>query len=487
MRLIPSEPDFTPMPGNLSATLKTVENKLRRDSNMSGQIDYNEQIAWMLFLKALDQIEHEQEDAATFKGVSHATILDRAYRWTVWVKVSDTAEQKLGFVKNKLFPYLRSLSGSPVRNLIAQIFDGIPTKLMSSAVGMAEVLDLIDAINLNSNDDTHHLSQFYEESLLKMGGQGRQAGGEFYTPRPVIRLILKIIDPKVGETVLDPFLGSGGFLAEAFSYMKAKQQLKATEFQQLQEETFFGQELKPIPFLLGTMNCILHGLYGANLKHVNTFANNIRHLPPSEKVDVIVTNPPFGAEVEPSLRVNFPYPTSASTVLGVQYILRRLKQGGRCGMVVDEGFLFGADKAATQTKKELLEENNLFAIVSLPQGVFTGVGTGVKTNLIFFEKGGKTKDVWRYDLAGKFSKTKPIKDVDTNDCWNKYQDRIVSENSWRISLEQIVERNYNLDFKNPNSQIAAEQKTPAELLTKIEKSEEDISKIIKQINADLVG
>lgn len=469
---------------SLTNTLKTIENKLRRDANMSGQIDYNEQIAWMLFLKALEALDQKQANEARFSGEIYDFILPSLFSWSSWVRSNRTAEEKMEFVKVELIPYLRSLSGNTQRELVAQVFDGIPTRLMSSPYGMAEVLDLVDGIDLNNMDDSHALSQFYEEALLKMGGQGRQAGGEFYTPRPIIRLILKIIDPKIGEKILDPFMGSAGFLAEGFLHLKNQADLTANQYQQLQYDTFVGQELKPIPFLLGVMNCMLHGLYGAKFIHKNTFTDNIRSLNPQDRVDIVITNPPFGAEIEPTLRENFPFPTSATQVLAVQYILRRLKPNGRCGMVVDEGFLSRInEKAFANTKKELLEENNLFAVVSLPQGVFTGVGTGVKTNLIFFNRGRPTKDVWYYEVSGKFTRTRPIKDGDLEDCRRKFQNREVSAQSWLIKAENL--KNLDLTAKNPNGKADLIHKSPAELTWEIETKERKIGNIIAEIKKTL--
>lgn len=465
---------------NLSNTLKTIENKLRRDANMSGQMDYNEQIAWMLFLKALDALDQKQANEAAYMEKRHEPILAPQFRWSSWVKSNMTAEEKMTFVKTELLPSLRALSGNPQKELVAQVFDGIPTKLLSSPYGMAEVLDLVDSIDLENLEDSHALSQFYEEALLKMGGQGRQAGGEFYTPRPIIRLILNIIQPKIGETILDPFMGSGGFLAEGFLHLKNQAGITASQLEQLQYQTFIGQELKPIPFLLGVMNCMLHGLHGAKFLHKNTFADNIRSFLAKDRVDVVITNPPFGGEVEPTLLENFPYPTLATQVLAVQYILHRLKPGGRCGMVVDEGFLSRInEKAFVNTKKELLEENNLFAVVSLPQGVFTGVGTGVKTNLIFFERGKPTRDVWYYEVAGHFTRTRPIKDSDLDDCHRAFQNREASDHSWLVKVEDL--RSLDLTAKNPNGKQGIFHKNPMELIEAIEEKERKIISIINDM------
>ena len=471
------------MSTNISTKLKTIENKLRRDANMSGQIDYNEQIAWMLFLKVLDILEEKQITEAKLSDKNPEIIFDKEYRWSSWA-VGDkyTSEERYDFVKNKLLPYLRRINDTPIRRLIAQVFEEIPTKLMKSPYGMSEVLELIDSIDLNNPEDTHIVSQFYESALQKMGSAGRQAGGEFYTPRPVIRFIIKIIKPKIGEKILDPFMGSGGFLAETFQYLKNQENLTAKEYEILQNQTFIGQELKPIPFLLGVMNCILHELYGAEFIRENTFSKNIRAIPPKERVDIVLTNPPFGAEIEPTLLENFPYPTRSTQVLAVQYILRKLKPSGRCGMVVDEGFLSRVnEKAFLNTKKELVEENNLFAVVSLPQGAFSAVGAGVKTNLIFFEKGKPTREIWYYELVGKFTKIKPIKDSDFEDALKKFQTRAISENSWIVKKEEIVKRNYDFSARNPNRVKSVIYRKPEELVKEVLKKEKKIEEILRKI------
>lgn len=471
---------------NVSSKLKTIENKLRKDDNLSGQIDYNEQITWMLFLKSLDLLEKQREEGASVFGKDSEPILEKQYRWSFWLKEDFTAEQRFEFIKNKLLPYLRQLSGTPERELVAAVFQEIPTKFMKSPYSLSEVLSVIDEINFSDLEDTHVVSQFYEEALQKMGSAGRQAGGEFYTPRPVIRLIIKILQPEIGQKILDPFMGSAGFLAEAFLHLKSKENLTAKEYEALQYSTFIGQEKKPIPFLLGTMNCILHGLYSAKLIRKNTFSENIRTIPPQERIDMVMTNPPFGAEEERAILDNFPYPTTSTQVLAVQYILRKLKPTGKCGMVVDEGFLFRTnEKGFVNTKKELLEENNLFAIISLPQGVFTGVGTGVKTNLIFFERGRPTKEIWYYELEGKFSKTKPLHDKHLDDCLKKFQNLKISANSWLVKVKDITKGNYDLSAKNPNKTKGITYRKPEVLMKDITKKEKNIGDLLQEIKVRL--
>jgi len=464
---------------SIASKLKTIENKLRKDDNLSGQIDYNEQMAWMLFLKSLDVLEEKREKQGKLASRKFESILDTKYRWRTWMHGDMTAEEKFNFIRGELLPYIRKIDTTPERELVASVFQEIPTKFMKSAYTLAEVLDLIDELDWRTLEDSQIITQFYEESLQKMGSAGRQAGGEFYTPRPLIRLIIQIIDPKIGETILDPFMGSGGFLVEAFQYLKDKKPT-AKEYEKLQSGILQGQEKKPVPFLLGVMNCILHDLYGVKLKRGNTFTQNIRQIDPAERVDVVLTNPPFGGEEETSLFENFPYPTSATQVLAVQYILRRLKPGGRCGMVIDEGFLSRLnERAFINTKKELLEENNLFALISLPRGLFKAVGTGNKTDLLFFERGKPTRDVWYYEVQGHYTRTRPIKDSDLGDCWQKFQKRTASKLSWIVPAEKL--QNYNLTAKNPNREKDLSHKSPAELVRKIEVKENKIGKILAEI------
>lgn len=433
----------------------------------------------MLFLKSLDLLEEKREKQAKLAGKKLEPIIDQKHRWQTWMKADMAAEEKFNFIRNNLLPYIRKIDTTPERELIASVFQEIPTKFMKSPYALAEVMALVDELDFRGLEDSQIITQFYEESLQKMGSAGRQAGGEFYTPRPLIRLIIKIIDPKPNETIFDPFMGSGGFLVEAFRYLKDKK-ISAREYEKLQGGLIQGQEKKPVPFLLGVMNCILHDLYGAKLTRGNTFSQNIRQINPEDRVDVIMTNPPFGGEEEATLQENFPYPTSTTQVLAIQYILRRLKPGGRCGMVVDEGFLSRVnERAFVNTKKELLTENNLFAVVSLPQGVFTGVGTGVKTNLIFFERGKPTKDIWYYELVGKFSKGKPIKDSDLEDSWQKYQKHVESESSWVKKIDDLKE--YDLTAENPNGKTDLAHKPPDRLLWEIEEKEKQICDILGRL------
>ncbi|MFA4905429.1 MAG: N-6 DNA methylase [Candidatus Margulisiibacteriota bacterium] len=470
---------------NISSKLKAIENKLRKDDNLSGQIDYNEQVAWLLFLKSLDMLEKTREKQVKLSGKKHEPILDAKYRWASWVHSKITAEERFNFIKEKLLPYMRKIDDTQERELIASVFQEIPTKFMKSPYALAEVIQLVDELDFRTLEDSQIITQFYEESLQKMGTAGRQAGGEFYTPRPLIRFIVKVLDPKPGETILDPFMGSAGFLVEAFQYLKSKK-LSARQYETLQSGVIQGQEKKPVPFLLGVMNMLLHDLYGARLTRGNTFARDIRQIKPDERVDVVMTNPPFGGEEEATIQENFPYPTSATQVLAVQYILRRLKPGGRCGMVVDEGFLSRInERAFANTKKELITENNLFAIVSLPQGGFTCVGTGVKTNLIFFERGKPTKDIWYYELTGKFSKGKPIKDSDMMNCWKKFQKKEASGQSWIVSAKDL--KDYDLTAKNPNRKEDLAHKSPEVLVTDIEEKENIINNLLGEIKSNLAN
>ncbi|MEM2991228.1 MAG: N-6 DNA methylase, partial [Halobacteria archaeon] len=287
---------------------------------------------------------------------------------------------------------------------------------------------------------------------LRLGKEGGIAG-EFYTPRPIVRLMVKIVDPKIGETIFDPFCGSCGFLAESYKHMMGSKNITVEEYEKLQKETFHAQEKKPFPYLIGVMNCILHGLLTPNVVRKNTLEDNIRNIPEARRHNVILTNPPFGGKEGRQIQQNFPVQSQATELLALQYVMKSLKQNGRCGIVVPEGVLFRGD-AFAQVKKELLENFNLHTIVSLPSGVFANVtssGQGPKTNLLFFDRTGPTKEIWYYEHIPredkKYTKANPITDDDLNDCFEKWKKRQISENSWVVPVEEIVKRGYDLTAK----------------------------------------
>lgn len=495
----------------VKSEIKSACDILRRDDGTSGATDYMEQLSWLLFLKVFEGVEEELEELAVLKGETYTPIIGKKYRWSNWnhrdwigkpkealkdfvkniedeFKKIDSPENVLiHFINAILFPYLRNLQGSPEKEEIAQIFAEISGNKMKSPYNLLDVIEKIDMIDPKNFEDTQVLSQIYEGLLLEMGTEAGW-GGEFYTPRPVIRFIINIIKPNIKDTVYDPFGGSGGFLVESFEYIKTAlgESITLQENEKLQRKTLYGQEKKPLPYLIGAMNMILHGILTPNYFRKNTLNEDVHNVAEADKHDVIVTNPPFGGKENKQVQNNFPYQIQATEALALQYIIRKLKNGGRVGMVLPEGqVMFGGGKFK-EIRKDLLEKFNVFAIVSLPQGVFSLMGAGVKTNLIFFEKSGKpTKEIWYYDLSGKFTKKQFIKDEDFEDALNKYEQREISDISWIVGIDEIMEKDYDLTAKNPNNGGTADHKDPKELLFEIENLDYEIDKVIKDIRTML--
>lgn len=465
---------------------------MRRDDGTTGIMQYMEQLSWMLFLKAFEAIEDRYEAQAALGGPPYQRILDGDYRWSVWTKRDWPGDELVDFVDGRLFPHLRSLSGSPERDVIAHIFGEIPGNRMKSPYNLRDVITILDKIDFQSLEDTHVVSAVYEELLLKMGQEGGIAG-EFYTPRPIVRFMVKIADPKIGETIYDPFLGSGGFLAESYLHMKGSRELTIEDHETLQRRTFYGQEKKPLPTLLGMMNVILHGITAPNIVRKNTLEENIRNIPEVQRHGVILTNPPFGGKEGRHVQQNFPVQSQATELLALQHVMKRLKRNGRCGIVVPEGVLFRGDAFAT-VKKELLQNYNLHTIVSLPPGVFANVaasGTGPKTNLLFFDRTTPTREIWYYELlpppGTKYTKTNTIQDEHMTDALTKWPDRALSKQSWIVPVEDVVERGYDLTARNPNREEEYEHRPPEELVADVLAKEELIAQILDEVQSLLVG
>ncbi len=455
---------------------------MRRDDGTTGVMEYVEQLSWLLFLKVFEAIEDRYETEAALGKTSHSRILTGDYRWSKWATKDWPGKQLVEFVDEKLFPLLRGLSGSPEKDIIAHIFQEIPGNRMKSPYNLKDVIAIIDKIDFQNADDIHTVSHIYEDLLRRMGSENRMAG-EFYTPRPIVRFMVELVDPKIGETVYDPGCGSAGFLVE--SYLRMKKDEKSTEdHETLQRHTFYGQEKKPLPCLLGMMNMILHGVLTPNIVRKNTLGDNIRNISDEHRHRVILTNPPFGGKENRQIQQNFPVKGQATELLFLQHIMKKLKPGGRCGMVVPEGTLFRGEAFAT-VKKELLDNFNLHTIVSLPPGVFLPY-SGVKTNLIFFERTGPTKDIWYYDLQPppgiqKFTKGKPVQDEHFDDCRTKWKTREVSDQSWTVSAGEIVENGYDLTAKNPSRKAETELPPPEELVADILEKEHRITQILEEL------
>jgi len=471
---------------------------LRRDNNCGGIMEYVEHLSWLLFLRFLDAQEEVWEAEAELTGRPYERTLDGDLRWSVWARVDWKADELLPFIHGRLIPYLADLSGSPVRDTIASIFAERNVIVCASPYNLRDVLDIVDGIDFHSQDDIHTVSHVYEDLLQRLGSENRMAG-EFYTPRPVIRFIVHLVAPQVGETVYDPASGSCGFLAESYELMKEHEQT-VEDYEMLQQRTFYGQEKKPVPALLGLMNLVLHGVSAPNVARRNTLEENIRSV--RERYDVVLTNPPFGGTENRQIQANFPVRANATELLFVQHIMKKLKvrDGARCGMVVPEGTLFRGGSFAT-VKQELLEQFNLHTVVSLPPGTFAPY-SDVKTALLFFERPGPTEEIWYYELPlpedlKKFSKGSPIQDEHFAQArelwaaWDAYRRGEgprpePTEDSWIVPVDEVKERGYDLTARNPSQEEAETYRHPAQITASLLEKERQILGIIRELH-EMVG
>ena len=391
---------------------KNIDDVLWKDAGCSTELDYAEQSSWILFLKWLDDNEKEKITKAKLDNKTYKPVLDKEFQWSSWAVVK-TKDGKVDFNKNltgpdlkkfvdeKLFPYLsgfrdKAESIDSLEYKIGEIFSELKNKLQDGYT-LRDVLDAVDNLEFKSNEQKHELSALYEEKIKNMGNAGRN-GGEYYTPRPLIKAIVKVIDPKVGETVYDGAVGSAGFLVEAFEHMSESKSLTVSEFKTLQTKTFYGAEKKTLAYIIGIMNMILHGIESPNIIHQNTLETNIQEIQNKDRVDVILANPPFGGKEKANIQENFPIKTGETAYLFLQHFIKKLKVGGRCGVVIKNTFLSNTDNASIALRKQLIEECNLFAVLDLPGGAF--LGTGVKTVVLFFERGKPTEKLWYYQLNG---------------------------------------------------------------------------------------
>ncbi len=489
----------------LKSQFKKATNILRQDDNTNSLLDYVEQISWLLFLKCLEELDQRRLSEAAFKVKECQPILDEKHQWSTWTDPQKrlTGQDLLTFLAEDLFPYLRNLRYTREADVIRALFAETPSKMLKDGAILRDAIDAIQEIKFDTTDDVHTLSYLYESQLAQLGREGGM-GGEFYTPRPVIEFIVNMIDPQPGQTVYDPAMGSAGFLVEAFKHMRAAlgDRILARDEDRLQHKTFYGQEKKPLPYLLGCMNMILHGVFSSNLTRRNTLADDVRKFTEKDRFDVILTNPPFGGTEHESVTANFRYPSKQTSITFLQHIMAKVKRGGRVGMVIDEGVLFKTNEGAyVQTKKDLLEQFNLHTIVSLPTGVFANAvatGTGPKTSLLFFDrdmdKAGNpvgTKQIWYYEVeAVGFTLTKtqrPIAENDLPDCLAKARKRVLSDRSWIVPVADIIARNYDLSATNPNAAKAIKHRSPTAIAAGIASKQARLLEIMEEVQEMLEG
>ena len=463
-------------------TFKNIDDILWKDAGCSTELDYAEQSSWILFLKWLDDYEKDKEIKAKLENKKFKPTLDKEFQWSTWAIVKDkegkvdfnkslTGPDLKKFVNDKLFTYLSSFrnkaeSFDTLEYKIGEIFSELQNKLQDGYT-LRDVINEVDNLQFRSNEQKHELSALYEEKIKNMGNAGRN-GGEYYTPRPLIKSIIKVIDPKVGETVYDGAVGSAGFLVEAFEHMSQSKTLTTTELKTLQTKTFYGAEKKTLAYIIGIMNMILHGIESPNIIHQNTLEINIQEIQNKDRVDVILANPPFGGKEKANIQENFPIKTGETAYLFLQHFIKKLKVGGRCGVVIKNTFLSNTDNASIALRKQLLEECNLFAILDLPGGAF--LGTGVKTVVLFFEKGKPTKKLWYYQLnAGRiFGKNNSLNENDLVDFIKLSKTQKISDNSWSINIDKINKETLDLTAQNPNIIEEIDKRTSEEILSQIE-------------------
>ena len=471
---------------NISSVIKAIQDIMRKDTGVDGDAQRLSQIVWMLFLKIFADKEAEYE----IMDDNYKSPLDSEYRWQNWAMNDEglTGDELIDFINNRLFPYLQNLDNNSDKRafIIKNIFQDT-YNYMKSGTLLRQVINKINEIDFNSSEDRHLFNDIYEQLLQSLQSAGN--AGEYYTPRAVTQFIVDMINPQIGEKILDPACGTGGFLACTIEHLK--KQIQTTEEGESLNSNIWGIEKKPLPHQLCTTNMILHGIdTPINIRRDNTLSKPINNISPADRVDCIVTNPPFGGIEEEGIESNFPssFRTRETADLFLVYIMKMLKLQGRAGVVLPDGSLFG-EGVKTRIKEELLQECNLHTIVRLPNGVFNPY-TGIKTNLLFFTKGTPTKEVWYYEHPlpegiKNYSRSNPItieEFLPEKEWWNN---RMGNEHAWKVCIDDIKDANYNLDFKNPHIPEDEKLKSPEELINDINTNLFSAKQLLEKIKEEI--
>lgn len=474
-----------------------IDRVLRNDEGLASELDYAEQTSWLLFLKYLDDLEAERQDNAELEGKDYTPILAPEYRWQKWAapkvdgkldhNTAMTGEDLITFVNGNLFPYLkkfRETADDPdtIDYKIGQIFSEIINKFRSG-YSLRDALDIIDTLNFGSSEAKHELSDLYETRIKKMGNAGRN-GGEYYTPRPLIRAMIKVVDPQVGETIYDGACGSAGFLCEAWDHLRTDN-LSASDWNTLQRRTFYGQEKKSLAYVLGVMNMILHGIDAPSIRHANTLTENVMDIQEADRHDIVLANPPFGGGERKEVQQNFPIKSGETAYLFLQHFMRKLRAGGRGAIVIKNTFLSNTDQASVALRKELLETCNLHTVLDCPGGTFQGAG--VKTVVLFFDKGKPTRDVWYYQLdpGRNMGKTNPLNDADMAEFVALQPDKADSAQSWSVPVAGLDSDTWDLSVKNPNAPEAEALRAPAQIIEDMLARDAETAGILEEIRGML--
>jgi type I restriction enzyme M protein len=523
---------------------KNIDDVLWKEAGCSSELDYTEQTSWILFLKYLDDLEREREKKARLARKTYTRLLDDAHSWSSWAAPKDaqgnfdhdaalTGDDLIAFVNEDLFPYLTRFKQQAehpdtIEYKIGEIFSEIKNKFQSG-YSLRDALEYMDALQFRSQNQKHELSHLYEAKIKNMGNAGRN-GGEYYTPRPLIRAMVRVIDPQIGETIYDPACGSAGFLCETYDYMRygprtadlpigttrnpdlpigssadsratresgdpgnpdlpightASRNLTTGQLKTLQQKTFTGKEKKSLAYIIGIMNMILHGIEAPNIIHTNTLTENIRDIQPRDQHDIVLANPPFGGKERKEVQQNFPIKTSETAFLFLQHFIKSLKPGGRAAIVIKNTFLSNSDNAARSLRQELLESCSLFAVLDCPGGTF--LGAGVKTVVLFFEKGKPTRKTWYYQLdpGRNMGKTNPLNDEDLAEFVKLQKRSAGSDQSWTVKIGDVDKASFDLSVKNPNAPEADPIRSPEEILDEIEALDAEAAELLAGIRGML--
>ena len=476
-------------------TFKNIDDILHKDAGCGSELDYVEQTSWILFLKYLDDLEKDKKTAAELTGKTYKNIIASEFQWSKWAAPKDkeekldhhsalTGDDLADFVNIKLFPYFKKFkadaeSAYTLEYKIGEIFSELKNRIQSG-YNLREVINRIDELRFRTHAEKHEMSHLYEDKIKNMGNAGRN-GGEYYTPRPLIRTIIKVVNPKIGETIYDGASGSAGFLCEAFDYLMNSKKLTTSDVTTIQKKTFYGKEKKSLAYIIGTMNMILHGIEAPNIIHTNTLAENLSDIQEKDRYDVILANPPFGGKERVEVQQNFPIKTGETASLFMQHFVKILRAGGKAGVVIKNTFLSNTDNASVSLRKLLLESCNLHTVLDLPGGTFTGAG--VKTVVLFFEKGSSTKKVWFYqlNLDRNLGKTNALNEKDLEDFVNLQKTKAESENSWSINVKDIHQTTFDLSAKNPNKKEEAALRKPEDILEEMKALDDESKDILNSI------
>lgn len=465
---------------------RNIDDALRKEAGCTTELDYTEQTSWLLFLKYLDGLEQDRADIAALDGKKYTYLLDKPYRWESWAapKKADTGgkmgldHQKamagkdlIEFVDNALFPYLRKFkekASGPltIEYKIGEIFSEIKNKVQTGS-NLREIIDHIDELRFRSQKEKHELSHLYEAKIRNMGNAGRN-GGEYYTPRPLIRAIIKTVRPELGQRIYDGAVGSAGFLCEAYDYLRSEHPKRTVAQDRfLQEKAFTGKEKKSLAYVIAIMNLILHGIEAPNIIHTNTLAENINDIQDKDRFDIILANPPFGGKERSEIQQPYPIKTGQTEYLFLMHFIKTLKAGGRAGVVIKNTFLSNTDNASVSLRKMLLDSCTLHTILDCPGGTFQGAG--VKTVVLFFDKGAPTRKVWYYQLdpGRNMGKTNPLNDEDLAEFLSLQPKKKDSPKSWTVDVKTLDASTFDLSVKNPNGGEEVTYRTPQQIMDEI--------------------